>query len=333
MREPKPFWWTAVIISVWILIILLLLWWRFLVTPIASSEGLRFYVTPGMTAMRFAYQLKGQAPNTNVILLSWLMRFRGDDHRLKVGEYQFSPYSTPSDVLNQVRAGSNIYHNFTIINGWNMYDVMKALESDTDIQHTLQGQDFAQIAKAIGVKQNSPEGWLYPDTYFFRWDATDVSILKRAYDGMQKHLQTAWDKRAKNLPYRSPYQALIVASMVEKETADSREKSIIAAVILQRLKIWMHLQIDASVIYGLEPHFSGQLNKADLAIETPYNTYKNYGLPPTPIAMPGPNAIHAALHPADTDYLYYVAKGDGTHAFSKTLAEQNAAVKKYLVGR
>ncbi len=197
----------------------------------------------------------------------------------------------------------------------------------------MKGLSLAQVAKRLNLPHPSPEGLLFPDTYFFTLDTPDTEILSRAVEEMRNYLQEQWPRRARGLPYRSPYQALIVASMVEKETALPREMPIIAAIILKRLKIWMHLQIDSTVIYGLEPHFSGNLTINDLKKKTPYNTYTKYGLPPTPIAMPSALAIHAALHPAKTPYLYYVAKGDGSHQFSVTLAEQNAAVAKYQLGK
>lgn len=306
------------------------LWWRFLVTPIVGKDGLHFILQPGTTAIRFAYELKDKSHLTDPHWFVQLMKWRDDQHRLRSGEYQFKAYSTPSMVISQVVSGSDVYHTFTIVNGWTIYQVLNALTQDKEIKHDLDNQSLSQIAKTIGINQSSPEGWLYPNSYYYRWGVTESALLKRAYNAMQVYLMAQWKTRAADLPYRSPYQVLIVASMIEKETAVTSEKPIIAVIILKRLKLWMRLQIDASVIYGMGPNFKGPLNRANLDLKTPYNLYQKYGLPPTPISMPSPSSIRAALHPVNTDALYYVAKGDGTHVFSKTLQQQQKAIQKYL---
>lgn len=327
----KRYYYRAFYLCLIVVVIFVFLWVRFLVTPIVGANGLHFVLKPGTTAIRFAYELKDQGLLEHPHWFVLLMKYHGVQHQLKSGEYQFKPYSTPAMVIAQVKAGSDIYHAFTLINGWTIYQVMQALNSQQNIQHDLAGKSLAQIAKAIGIKESSPEGWLYPNTYFYRWGVSETTLLKRAYHAMQSYLKVQWPVRANNLPYRSPYQALIVASMIEKETAVTSEKPIIAAIILKRLKLWMHLQIDASVIYGMGPDFKGSLTRDDLRRKTPYNLYQKYGLPPTPIAMPSPSSIYAALHPAATEALYYVAKGDGTHIFSQTLAQQRKAIQRYLL--
>ncbi|PIQ44319.1 MAG: hypothetical protein COV52_08075 [Gammaproteobacteria bacterium CG11_big_fil_rev_8_21_14_0_20_46_22] len=323
---------SLVLLIVFIILILLLWWWRFLVMPITGAEPVRFILKPGNTAIRTAYVLENTTYLSHPKAFVLLARLRGDLHRLQGGEYELAPYSTSSDVLNQFIQGSDIYHAFIVVNGWTIYQVMAELSSNKNIKHTLNGKSLSEIAKAMGLNHKTPEGLLFPNTYFYRWGTSDVALLNRAHVAMQAYLKTAWADRAKGLPYRSPYQALIVASMIEKETAKTREKPVIAAVILARLKKWMHLQIDSTVIYGLMPNYQGgSLSRADLRQDTPFNSYLHYGLPPTPIAMPGPGSIEAALHPASTQALYYVAKGDGSHVFSNTLKGQQAAIRKYLL--
>lgn len=308
-------------------------WVRFEHASIAPAKGLTYILKPNTSAIKLSNDLKSEGELSSTTFFRILLRLRHAMPKLQAGEYFFPAGSTPNQAINKMIAGKIVHHSFTIVDGWNIYQVLTAIESDPYVKHTLKGLSLQQIAKRLGMPHQSPEGLLFPDTYFFTLNTPDTDILSRAYQEMKNYLSDQWPKRKSGLPYRSEYQALIVASMVEKETAQVKEMPIIAAIILKRLKIWMHLQIDSTVIYGLEPHFNGDLTLNDLRQKTPYNTYTKYGLPPTPIAMPGALAIHAALHPVKTEYLYYVAKGDGSHQFSTTLAEQNAAVAKYQLGK
>jgi UPF0755 protein len=205
----------------------------------------------------------------------------------------------------------------------------KLLAENPSVRQDSQGMSDADILKQIGAEESSPEGLFFPNTYMFASGMSDLSILKRAYRTMQVNLNEAWARRSPNLPYSSPYEALIMASIVEKETAKAEERPRIAGVFIKRLQVGMKLQTDPTVVYGLGANYEGRLRKKDLTTDTPYNTYTRLGLPPTPIAMPGMAAIDAALKPDKTDALYFVAKGDGSHQFSKSLEEHNRAVNQY----
>jgi UPF0755 protein len=215
------------------------------------------------------------------------------------------------------------------VEGWNIREVRQELARNPRLEHRLADMTDAQMLAAIGAEEKHPEGLFFPDTYFFNPDSPDIDVLRRAYSLQQQKLQEAWETRAPGLPYKTPYEALIMASIIEKETGVPEERPLIAAVFINRLKKGMRLQTDPTVIYGLGAKFDGNLRKVDLQRDTPYNTYTRAGLPPTPIAMPGEEAILAALHPAPSNALYFVAKGNGTHQFSATLEEHNRAVNRY----
>jgi len=300
----------------------------FLYFPIIKND-LHYVLNTDVDAHAFINDLSRLSNLKFPTLFRWLIRLRGDDKKLQAGEYLFPQGSALHQVLEQTTQGKIIHHTFTIVNGWNFKKTFDALENAPVVKYTLMGKSSKQVAEAMQLKRETPEGLLFPETYDYTYGTTDLQILNRAYKMMQRHLQTLWLKRAKNLPFKKQYTALIIASMVEKEASLKQEKPIIAAIILNRLEMWMHLQIDASVIYGLGTHFDGNLTRKHLRSTTPYNTYMMYGLPPTPIAMPGIDAINAVLHPAKTDLLYYVAKDDGSHVFAKTLAEHNENVAKY----
>ena len=218
----------------------------------------------------------------------------------------------------------------TFIEGWTFRQIREALNSSEGIEHISMELTDAQIMERIGASESNPEGLFFPDTYYFVQGMSDIDILQRAYRTMQAKLQAAWDKKTQSLPYQSPYQALIMASIIEKETAKASERPLVAKVFLNRLKIGMRLQTDPTVIYGLGQKYEGNLHKVDLQNDTPYNTYTREGLPPTPIAMPGMASIEAALNPAtQSSALYFVSKRDGSHAFSSSLEEHNRAVVRY----
>jgi len=306
------------------------LWLHFLFTPIVVNKPLVYVLKQGISAQTLAEELKDQTQLKYPFLFKMLIKLRQDDPRLQAGEYKFPIGSTPSDILNTIVKGKIFNHTFTIVDGWNYRQMMEQLNTTQGLNHTLKNKSARYVAQAIGIKKyQSPEGLLFPNTYYFTKGQKDVDVLKRAYQAMRNYLADEWPERADHLPYQNFYQALIVASMVEKEASIENERPIVAAIILKRYKTWMHLQIDSTVIYGLGEQFNGKLSKEDLKLKTPYNTYLHYGLPPTPICMPGRSAIDAAFHPAKTKALYFVAKGDGSHVFSDTLEEQNKAVAKY----
>jgi UPF0755 protein len=258
-------------------------------------------------------------------------RLHGEAAQLKAGEYAVEPGLTPLGLLAVLISGKTMLHELRLVDGWRFSQAWKLIQADPNISHTLANADDAAIMQAIGKSGIGPEGRFFPDTYRFPKRTSDVSFLRNAYAEMQKVLDTEWAGRAANLPYASPAQALIMATLVEKESAAANERPIIAGVFLRRMKAGMRLQTDPTVIYGLGDAYDGNLHLEDLRTDTPYNTYTRDGLPPTPICLPGRDAIHAALHPDDGTALYFVAKGDGTHQFSSTLEEHNAAVQRYQI--
>jgi UPF0755 protein len=253
--------------------------------------------------------------------------------KLKAGEYALDPGITPRMLLQKMAAGDVIQHHFTIVEGWTFAQVRAALAADAGIKPMLASIDDATLMRDLGKPDVPPEGWFMPETYSYVKGMSDMDLLKHAYAAMQKQLDERWAARAPNPSLTSPYQALILASIVEKETAKPDERPQIAAVFLHRLQLGMKLQTDPTVIYGLGAAYDGKIHRRDLDTDTPFNTYTRAGLPPTPIAMPGTAALNAVLHPADTDALYFVARGDGSHEFSSSLDAHNRAVAKFQLQR
>ncbi len=256
-------------------------------------------------------------------------RLSGQAGRIQAGEYALTPDLTPRRLFEHMVAGRVVQHRLTLIEGWSFDTVRSALARHPRVRPTLAGLSRAEVMARLGEEAGDPEGRFYPDTYRFPAGTRDVAILEMAKERMDRKLGQAWARRASGLPYRRAYEALIMASIIEKETAVPAERPLIAGVFVRRLSRGMPLQTDPAVIYALGAGFDGDLRRADLAVESPYNTYRHAGLPPTPIAMPGEAALHAALHPARGASLYFVAKGDGHHHFSSTLEEHNKAVASY----
>lgn len=260
-----------------------------------------------------------------------VIAFQNNDlKKLKTGEYELTPGLTLPDIIALFVQGKTKQHAITFPEGWNFKEMLREIEKNPNIGHT--GIDAKTIMAKIkpdtgGV--TSPEGLFFPDTYFFEKHTSDVSLLKRAYAKMQAVLQQEWQGKAEGLPFETPYEALILASIVEKETGAATERPIIAGVFIRRLQQNMLLQTDPTVIYGMGERYQGDIKSQDLTTPTPYNTYVISGLPPTPIAMPGQSAIHAVLHPEKGDSLYFVSRGDGSHVFSATLKEHNVAVDTF----
>jgi UPF0755 protein len=250
---------------------------------------------------------------------------------LKAGAFELPAGINAYQLLNLVNKGELAQMNrVLLVEGTTFAQLKQRLAANEQVKNTVLAQDNAAILAAAGIPESHPEGWFAPDTYFVSQGESDVVILKQLYDKQQKQLNSEWEKRAQGLPYHNKYEALIMASIVEKETGLESERPEVAAVFINRIKLGMRLQTDPTVIYGLGASYDGNITKKDLDTPTPYNTYTMSGLPPTPIAMPGIASIHAALHPANTDAIYFVATGTGGHTFSSTLEEHNAAVQKYL---
>jgi UPF0755 protein len=249
--------------------------------------------------------------------------------KLHAGEYALAPGITPRQLLADMAAGKVLQRNFTIVDGWTFAELRRALAQADVLQHDTSGLDDAAIMQRIGAGGEAPEGRFLPETYAYVKGDSELDILRRAHAAMERALAALWAGRAPDLPLATPYEALILASIVEKETGRADERAKIAGVFVRRLENHMLLQTDPSVIYGMGARYDGNIRRSDLTADTPYNTYTRAGLPPTPIALPGKPAIEAALHPAPGDALYFVARGDGSHVFSSTLAEHNRNVDCY----
>ena len=250
--------------------------------------------------------------------------------KIKTGEYELATGATISDILALFVSGKAKHYSITFPEGRNFKEMLLVMEKNPDLEHTLKELSNEALMAKLGASEKHPEGLFFPDTYFFEKHTTDVALLKRAYDKMQLVLQQEWFNKAEHLPFNTPYEALILASIVEKETAAKAERTQIAGVFSRRLTQGMMLQTDPTVIYGMGDSYQGNIRSEDLHTETPYNTYKIKGLPPTPIAMPGREAIYAALHPDQSkNSIYFVSRGDGTHVFSTTLDEHNQAVNQF----
>lgn len=263
----------------------------------------------------------------------WFILFtqlEGKSGNLQAGEYLFPKGATAGTVLNMLVQGLVIQRSQAIIEGWNITQTMQSINKNPYLKHSLKQVPADKLLATLGYPAGPAEGMFYPDTYLFSRGVEDKVILKKAYTKMQAILAKEWQNRAADLPYKTAYQALVAASLIEKETAITDEKPLVAGVIALRLKKGMPLQIDPTVIYGMGVSYTGNITRKDLGKDTPYNTYTRRGLPPTPIAMPSESSIYAALHPDLQGYLYFVAKGDGSHQFSKTLRQQNKAVRAYL---
>ncbi len=261
-----------------------------------------------------------------------LARQIGAAGRLQVGEYALQPGATPRELLAAMRDGKIVSYRFTIVEGWNIRELRAALGKATPLKLETTQLDDAALMQALGHGGQHPEGRFLPETYQYNRGDTDLKILKRAYDAMDKALDRAWNERAADTPLKDKDEALILASIVEKETGIASERPQIAGVFARRLKLGMLLQTDPTVIYGMGSNYAGNIRRQDLTTDTPYNTYTRAGLPPTPIAMPGADALRSATNPADGDALFFVAVGDGSgrHVFTRTLGEHQTAVREYL---
>ena len=307
--------------------------WNVLRTPLdVPPDGLVYEVEPGAGIIRIAEDLASRGLMRRARYLVWYARWRGDS-KVLAGRYRIDAGMTPPAFLDRLQRGEVIQYALTLPEGIRFSELMADLAAHRAIDHRLRGQSPEAIMERLGHPGQAAEGRFLPETYFFPAGTTDLAFLRRAYAAMRSVLAEEWRARAPGLPYRSRDEALVMASIIEKEAARAEERPIIAGVFVRRLRRHMRLQSDPTVIYGLGDRYTGRLRRRDLRADTPYNTYRHHGLPPTPIAMPGRAAIHAALHPAAGKALYFVARGDGRHVFSDDLRSHERAVRRYRLGR
>lgn len=305
---------------------------RSLIQPLnVAADGLRIDVESGSNLSRVLSRLESQGVLRSSRVIRLYARIK-EQSSIHPGEYIIPAGSNAMDLVARLHRGDVTSYRVTIVEGWTFRQALEQVRVAERIVPTEAGASVSAAAKALQISGN-PEGLIFPDTYVYRSGTSDIDLLREAYERMQNILQAEWEGREDGLPYKTPYDALIMASMVEKETGAPWERDEIAGVFVRRLGKGMRLQTDPTVIYGIGDDYDGNLRRADLRKSTPYNTYMISGMPPTPIALPGREAIHAALHPKEGEALYFVAKGDGSHHFSATLAEHNRAVREYQLKR
>ena len=295
-----------------------------------ASENM---ISPGSSLRSVAEQFEKEGLISDRWSFLVFARLLGDAGDIKAGSYSVGARVTPYHLLDKIVSGDFAQSELRFIEGWTFRQIRSVVDQHPAVKHDSAGLSDAQILERLGLEERSPEGLFFPDTYYFAAGTSDLTILRQAYLRMRTKLEELWEQRAKGLPVANAYEALILASIVEKETGRAEEREMVAAVFVNRLRRGMRLQTDPAVIYGLGASFDGNLRRRDLETDQNYNTYTRYGLPPTPIAMPGEASIQATLNPANSPALYFVARGDGSHEFSLTLAEHNRAVNKYQRSR
>ena len=311
---------------------------EFVHTPVNATQDQLLTIDRGTTGSKLAALLKQEKILEHADLLPWLLKLQPQLNKVKAGTYSLTGVKTLQDLLDMINSGKEAQFSVKFIEGKTFKEWRKNLENAPHLKQTLQGKsdkeimallDIPAVAKAV-YEWNNMDGWLYPDTYNYTPNSTDLELLKRSTTRLQKALDKAWNERDENLPLVDPYQMLILASIVEKETGIAAERPQVASVFINRLKANMKLQTDPTVIYGMGESYTGNIRKKDLETITPYNTYMIEGLPPTPIAMVSESALQAVAHPAKTDFYYFVADGSGGHKFTRNLNEHNKAVQEYL---
>lgn len=329
-RNRWPGWARGLMTTVSILGLLaaLGLWW--LHHPLSlKHEVVEVTIERGRPVRAIAADWVAAGVDTPVWALQLWFRFSGESRRIRAGSYAAEAGTTPLDLLERMVRGEESLENLTLIEGWNFRQVRAALSKAPGLRQTLQDLDDAAVMRALGSPGLPAEGWFFPDTYRYARGVSDRTVLLQAHAAMQAQLRKAWSERAADLPLRTPAEALVVASIIEKETGRADDRGLIAGVFINRLRLGMPLQSDPTVIYGMGASFDGNLRRRDLQSDTPFNTYTRRGLPPHAIAMPGAAALQAALQPQSTRALYFVARGDGSSQFSATLEEHNQAVWRY----
>ena len=298
--------------------------------PITTDgEAIPFTISPGSGAHAAGQQIADAGVPIVPILFNMLARIEGKTSKIKAGSYELKPGTTPQRLITQLARGEFAQESLTIIEGWTFKQMRLAMANHPGLKHDTVGLSDKELMAKISPEYPLPEGLFFPDTYLFAKGASEMQIFRQAHTAMIGRLSEAWDKRDPALPYKNPYEALIMASIVEKETGQKSERAMIAGVFVNRLKTGMLLQTDPTVIYGMGDNYQGKIRKRDLEADTPYNTYTRGGLPPTPIALAGAQSLTAALAPARTQALYFVARGDGTSQFSANLPDHNRAVNQY----
>jgi UPF0755 protein len=303
---------------------------------LAGGERVEFHVAPGSGMRAAARDIAAAGIDFDPWMLVALGRLQGVDGSIKAGSYEIGGGTTLLDLLHKLTSGDVTQAEITFIEGQTFRQMRERLNAHPDLRHDSRDWSDTEIMRRLGAGNGDTtmsEGWFFPDTYLFAKRGSDIDVLARAHRAMRRHLEREWERRAPRLPLSRPYQALILASIVEKETGRDADRPLIAAVFLNRLRQGMLLQSDPTVIYGLGEHFDGNLRKRDLQADTPYNTYVRAGLPPTPIAMPGLASLKAVLRPVSSEAFYFVARGDGSSHFSRTLGDHNRAVNRYQRGR
>jgi len=299
-------------------------------TPVRIAAFPAEFEIPAGTGLRAAVRRMEQAGiKVRPLQFELMARALGREPQIKAGFYQIPAPATPLQILDKLSRGEVMQAELQVIEGSTFGQLRAALNGSAVLRHDSAGLSDAELLRRVGASEKHPEGLFFPDTYVFDRGSSDLAVLRRAYQVMQERLAREWAQRAANVPYRTPYEALIMASIVEKETGRAEERDQIAGVMVNRLRVRMALQADPTVIYGLGDSFDGNLKKVHLKTDGPYNTYTRRGLPPTPIALPGQASLRAALRPAQIDAFYYVSRGDGTSQFSRTLREHNRAVSQY----
>lgn len=306
--------------------------WQQLDSPGPATEAVVFEVPSGMSLAGIARRLQDEGVLRHARLFEWYGRGFGLAGRIRAGEYRIPPRSTPRQVMERLVSGEILLHSLTVVEGWTFRQMRAAVTAHPAIRLTMADVPDGDIMARIGQDGVHPEGWFLPETYRFPRGTTDLELLRMANDAMQRALEENWAKRQEDLPFATPYEALILASIIEKETGLAAERPEISGVFVRRLARGMRLQTDPTVMYGLGPEFEGRLRRVHLQTDTPYNTYTRGGLPPTPIALPGRESLAAAVQPREGRTLYFVATGrpDGSHYFSETLEQHNQAVQRYL---
>ena len=303
-------------------------------TPLnLSPQAQEISIKPKSGLRSIANQLVEQKVISNALPFVILAKIMQKESELQAGDYTVNKNVSPYQLMLSLNHGKSTQGSITFIEGKTFKQMRARLAKNDAVRSTIKDLSDIEVMRVVGKGEKHAEGMFFPDTFYFDRNTADTVLLKRAYDGMQAKLEAAWQNRASGLPYKNSYEALIMASIIEKETGKASERPMIAGVFLNRLRIGMRLQTDPTVIYGMGDNYNGNIRRKDLTTDTPYNTYTRDGLPPTPIAMPGLAAIDAALHPEKTKALYFVGKGDGSHQFSNSLVEHNRAVVKYQLKR
>ncbi|MGB9989901.1 endolytic transglycosylase MltG [Pseudoduganella rhizocola] len=303
-------------------------WWS--QKPITLDEpAIPFTINKGSGAHAAGQQIAEAGVPLQPLMFNMLARATGKSSKLKAGSYELKPGTTPLRLIDQLVRGEFAQESLTIIEGWTFRQMRQAIAAHTGLKHDTVGLSDRELMQRVSPEFSEPEGLFFPDTYLFAKGSSELDIYRKAHSAMLQHLKDAWNGRDPKLPYKNAYEALTMASIVEKETGQKSERAMIASVFVNRLRIGMMLQTDPTVIYGIGAKFDGNIRKKDLETDTPYNTYTRAGLPPTPISLPGRQSLAAALAPAKSDALYFVSRGNGTSVFSANLTDHNRAVNRY----